>query len=136
MSEWNTRIIEEFRANEGKVGGPFEGRPLLLLHHEGARTGTERVSPLMYQSLDNGDLAVFASKNGADDNPGWYHNLMANPQTSIEIGTSKIAVVARLAEGAERDRIWERQKTDYPQFAEYERKTARDRIPVVVLQPV
>lgn len=134
MSEWNNRIIDEFRENEGKVGGTFEGAPLLLLHHRGARTETERVTPLMYQDLD-GSYAVFASKAGADSNPDWLHNIKANPQTRVEIGSHMIEVQARIAEGEEHDRIWEQQKSDWPQFAEYEKKTSRDRIPVVILEP-
>jgi deazaflavin-dependent oxidoreductase (nitroreductase family) len=132
MSEWNSGIIDEFRANDGAVGGIFAGRPLLLLHHKGARSGVERVSPLMYQQLD-GAYAVFASKGGADTNPHWFHNLVANPEVSIELGTDKIDVRARVAEGEERDQIWERQKREFPQFADYEQKTSRDHIPVIVL---
>ena len=135
MSDWNAGIIEEFRTNEGNVGGMFEGAPLLLLHHVGARTGAEHLSPLMYQAVDDG-YAVFASKAGADSNPHWYHNLKANPQTKVEVGTGIVAVVARVAEGEEHDRIWSKQKQDRPQFAEYERKTARDTIPVVVLERI
>ena len=135
MSDWNAGIIEEFRTNEGNVGGMFEGAPLLLLHHVGARTGAERLSPLMYQAVDDG-YAVFASKAGADSNPHWYHNLKANPQTKVEVGTGIVAVVARVAEGEEHDRIWSKQKQVRPQFAEYERKTARDVIPVVVLERI
>jgi len=131
MSDWNTGTIEEFRANRGQVGGLFAGKPLLLLHHQGARTGTERVSPLMYQEVKDG-YAVFASKGGAAANPGWYHNLRANPETSIEVGTEIIEVRARVVDGDERERIWERQKRDFPQFAGYEAKTTR-RIPVIVL---
>lgn len=133
MSDWNAEIIDEFRANEGRVGGMFEGAPLLLLHHVGARTGTERVSPLMYQAV-NGDFAVFASKAGADTNPDWFHNLLANPQTKVEVGVDTTIVRARLAEGEEHDRIWEQQKSAWPQFAEYERTTNRDVIPVVMLE--
>ncbi|MGD2044008.1 MAG: nitroreductase family deazaflavin-dependent oxidoreductase [Acidimicrobiia bacterium] len=135
MSDWNDNIIEEFRANGGAVGGTFAGRPLLLLHHKGARTGIERVSPLMYQKLDDG-YAVFASKGGADTNPDWLHNLKAHPETSIEVGDDRVGVRARIADGAEREAIWERWKTEWTFFAEYEEKTARDRIPVVVLEPV
>jgi deazaflavin-dependent oxidoreductase (nitroreductase family) len=109
VSDWNAGIIDEFRANDGRVGGMFEGAPLLLLHHVGARTGTERVSPLMYQAT-NGDYAVFASKAGADTNPDWFYNLMANPQTKVEVGIDTTTVRARLAEGDEHDRIWEQQK--------------------------
>lgn len=131
MNDWNAAIIEEFRANDGRVGGMFDGRPLLLLHHTGARTGTRRVTPLMYQDLADG-YAVFASKAGADTNPDWYYNVVANPGTEVEVGTETIRVRARVASGAERDRIWSKQKRDYPQFEEYESKTARV-IPVIVL---
>lgn len=135
MSDWNTGIIDEFRDNDGEVGGPFEGKSLLLLHHKGARTGIERVNPLMYQDLGDA-YAVFASKNGADTNPDWFYNLEANPEASIEIGTDKVDVRARVAEEPEHDRIWERQEREFPQFADYEEKTSRDRIPVIVLEPV
>ena len=135
MSDWNNNIISEFRENEGKVGGMFEGAPLLLLHHKGAKSGTDRVSPLMYQSIDGG-YAIFASKAGADTNPDWFHNLKANPVTKVEVGTDVIDVKARVAEGAEHDQIWSTQKTRYPTFAQYEQKTARDRIPVLVLDAV
>ena len=133
MSDWNDKIIEEFRANGGKVGGQFEGAPLLLLHTTGARSGQPRVSPIMYQVVDGG-YAVFASKGGAPTNPDWYHNLLANPRTRAEIGTETVELVARVAEGDERDRIWSAQKAAYPGFADYERKTTRQ-IPVIVLQP-
>ena len=134
MDNRNSGIIDEFRANEGKVGGGFEGRPLLLLHHKGARTGAERVSPLMYQQLD-GAYAIFASKGGAETNPDWFHNLRAYPKVAIEIGTDKIDVTARVARGTEQNEIWERQKREYPQFADYEQKTSREQIPVIVLDP-
>ena len=135
MSDWNNGIIDEFRSNDGKAGGIFEGKPLLLLHHKGARTGTERVSPLMYQQVD-GSYAVFASKGGADTNPGWFHNLVAKPDVSVEVGSDKIDVRARVTDGEERERIWERQKREFPQFAGYEQKTSRDQIPVIVLDPM
>jgi deazaflavin-dependent oxidoreductase (nitroreductase family) len=135
VSEWNANIIDEFRANGGKVGGVFEGAPLLLLHHLGAKTGTERVTPLMYRPLDTG-YAVFASKGGAHDNPDWFHNLRAHPDIKIEVGTETVAVTARIAVGAEHDQIWANQKRDWPQFAEYEKNTNREVIPVVVLEPV
>jgi deazaflavin-dependent oxidoreductase (nitroreductase family) len=134
MSDWNSGIIDEFRANEGNVGGIFDGRPLLLLHHKGAKSGTKRVSPLMYRQLDDA-YAVFASKGGADTNPDWFHNLLANPDVSIEIGADKIDVRARVAEGVEYERIWEPWKKMFPQFADYETKTSRDHIPVIVLDP-
>jgi deazaflavin-dependent oxidoreductase (nitroreductase family) len=133
-NDFNSRIIEEFRANEGRVGGTFEGLPLLLLHHTGARSGTERVNPLAYQRLDDDTVAVFASKGGAPTNPDWFHNLVAHPNARIEIGTDAYDVVARVATGDERDRIWEAQKRERPNFAEYEQKAAGRVIPVVVLQ--
>jgi deazaflavin-dependent oxidoreductase (nitroreductase family) len=132
-NEWNQRIIEEFRANEGRVGGQFDGAPLLLLHSTGARSGQPRINPMMYQDL-GGSYAVFASYAGAPRNPAWYHNIVAHPETEIEVGTRTERVTARVAEGAERERIWETQKKAYPGFVEYEAKTARQ-IPVVVLEP-
>jgi deazaflavin-dependent oxidoreductase (nitroreductase family) len=133
-NDWNTKVIEEFRANGGKVGGQFEGLPLLLLHTRGAKSGAERVNPVAYQATD-GVLAVFASKGGAPTNPDWYRNLVANPQVTVEVGTDTFDARARVAEGEERERIWERQKQDVPGFAEYERRTDRQ-IPVVVLERV
>ena len=135
MSDRNQGIIDEFRANGGKVGGFFEGRNLLLLHHVGARTQTERISPLAYLQIEGG-FAVFASKGGADTNPDWLYNVIANPETKVEVGDETIAVVARVAEGEEHDRIWGAQVAAWPQFGEYEKRTARDRIPVVVLERV
>jgi deazaflavin-dependent oxidoreductase (nitroreductase family) len=131
-SDWNQKVIEEFRANGGKVGGNFEGAPLLLIHHVGAKTGAERVNPVMYQPLGN-DFAVFASKGGAPTNPGWYYNLMAHPDASVEVGTETVPVKAREAVGEEKERIWATQKERYPQFAEYEKGTERQ-IPVVILE--
>src|SRR3954471_17566001 len=95
VTNWNDAIIEEFRANGGKVGGNFEGAPLLLLHSTGAKSGAERVNPMMYQAVDGG-YAVFASKAGADTNPDWFHNLRANPEASVEVGTETVAVTARV----------------------------------------
>lgn len=131
--DWNRAIIEEFRANEGRVGGMFEGNPLLLLHHFGAKSGQERVNPVAYQELADGSLAIFASKGGAPTNPDWYHNLLAHPKASVEVGTETFDVVAREATGEERDRIWTKQKQLMPGFAEYETKTSRQ-IPVIVLE--
>jgi deazaflavin-dependent oxidoreductase (nitroreductase family) len=116
MSDWNDKIIEEFRSNGGQVGGQFAGAPLLLLHTDGG-------------------YAVFASKGGAPTNPDWYHNLLAHPQVRAEIGTDTVALVARVADGDERERIWSAQKAAFPGFADYERKTTRQ-IPVVVLEPI
>lgn len=133
MSDFNQDTIEEFRTNDGRVGGMFEGKPLLLLHNVGAKSGTERVCPLMYQAVEGG-YAVFASKGGADTNPHWFYNLRSNPGIKVEVGTAMVAVTARVAQGDEHDRIWSKQKQDWPQFAEYEEKTARSGIPVVVLE--
>ena len=130
----NAGIIEEFRTNEGRVGGYFEGHKLLLLHHRGAKTGIERVNPLAAQDLGNGSWAVFASKGGAPTHPDWYHNLLAKPRATIEVGTETLDVVARVAQGEERERIWTKQKEIMPGFAAYEKKTARE-IPVVILEP-
>jgi deazaflavin-dependent oxidoreductase (nitroreductase family) len=132
---WNEKIIEEFRANGGKVGGNFAGAPLLLLHTIGARSGRPRTNPMMYQDLGDGSVAVFASKGGADTNPDWYHNLLANPDVTAEIGTGTRRFRARTATGDERDRIWNKQKQAYPGFATYEGRTDRT-IPVAILDPV
>jgi deazaflavin-dependent oxidoreductase (nitroreductase family) len=129
----NDDIIEEFRANDGVVGGYFTGFPLLLLHHTGARSGIERVAPLAYQALDDG-YAVFASKGGADDNPAWFHNVISHPETRIEVGSETVDVRAHEARDDEYEQIWGRQKATYPTFGEYERRTARAYIPVVVLK--
>lgn len=134
-TSWNQSIIDEFRANEGRVSGRFDGFPLLLLHHRGARSGVERLSPLAYQAVANG-YAVFASKGGADTNPAWYHNVLAFPETTVEVGSDTVPVRAREASGAEYAGIWDRQKESYPAFAEYERRTARDRIPVIILERI
>ena len=134
MSDFNAAIIDEFRANGGKVGGQFEGAPLLLLHTTGARSGDERVHPVVYQEVGD-DLAVFGSKAGAPTHPAWYHNLVAHPDATIEIGPDTVPVRARVAEGDERDRIWSRQKEIMPGFADYEANTARA-IPVVILERV
>jgi deazaflavin-dependent oxidoreductase (nitroreductase family) len=131
--DWNKQIIEEFRSNDGRVGGQFEGAPMALVHHVGAKSGTHRVNPTMYQKVGDA-YAVFASAAGADKNPDWYHNLLAHPETEIEVGTATIPVRARELPSEERDPIWERQKQDYPGFAGYEEKTSRT-IPVLLLEP-
>lgn len=132
--DWNAQVIAEFRANEGRVGGPFEGAPLLLLHSTGARTGQERVNPMMYQAVGDA-YAVFASKGGADTHPDWYHKLVANPDATVEVGTETRKVRARVLTSDAREPIWETQKERYPAFAEYEANTTRV-IPVVLLEPV
>jgi deazaflavin-dependent oxidoreductase (nitroreductase family) len=129
----NQAIVDEFRANDGVVGGYFVDMPLLLLHTKGAKSRLERVSPLAMQPVDGG-WAVFASKGGADENPAWYHNLRANPETTVEVGSETYPVRAREAKGDEYERIWTKHKADLPQFADYERKTTRESIPVVVLE--
>jgi deazaflavin-dependent oxidoreductase (nitroreductase family) len=133
VTDWNAKIIEEFRANGGKLGGNFEGAPILLLHTIGRKTGRERVNPMMYRKVDGG-YAVFASKAGAPTSPDWYHNLVANPHVQAEIGTATVSLTARVAGESEREPIWAAQKAAYPGFAEYERMTTR-RIPVVILEP-
>ena len=132
MSDWNTKIIEEFRANEGRVGGPFEGRPMILIHHIGARSGTERVTPLVYFPEDDGRMVIIASKAGAPTNPDWYHNLKANPAIDVEVGTETFPVQVTEAEGAEREGIWTRAVAAMPGFGAYQEKTTRT-IPVLVL---
>jgi deazaflavin-dependent oxidoreductase (nitroreductase family) len=131
MNDWNRQIIDEFRANGGKVGGQFEGAPMVLLHTTGAKSGKERVNPLMYRS-DGDRIVIVASKAGAPTHPDWSHNLRADPAASVELGTEVIQVTARVAEGDERERLWSAQKADFPGFAEYEAATSRE-IPVVVL---
>lgn len=134
MDDFNSKIIEEFRANAGKVGGPFEGAPMILVHHKGARTGTVRVSPLVYQPVGD-DFAVFGSKGGAPTAPAWYRNLLAHPDIEVEVGTDTIPVRARQLDGDERAPIWERQKSLMPGFADYEEKTRGIReIPVILLE--
>jgi deazaflavin-dependent oxidoreductase (nitroreductase family) len=130
--DWNTKIIAEFRANEGRVGGQFEGAPVLLLHTTGAKSGAERVTPMMYLDLD-GHRYVFASKAGADTNPDWFHNLRAHPEASVEVGTESYPAIAVVLGGTDRDRVYAEQAQRYPGFAEYAKKTTRT-IPVVELQ--
>jgi len=133
VKDWNQSVIEEFRKNSGRVAA-FARQPLLLLHHRGAKTGIERVNPVARQDLDHG-WAVFASKGGAPTNPDWYHNLVTNPDATVEVGTETVAIRARVADAEERGRIWEEQKRRNPGFADYEAKTARQ-IPVVILERV
>ena len=135
FDDMNRQVIEEFRANDGVVdtaaGGFFKGKPMLLLHTTGARTGAERVNPLMY--LDEGDRRyVFASKGGAPDNPDWFHNLRANPDVTVELGTESYPARAAVVTGDERERIYAEQARAFPQFGEYEQKTTR-KIPVIAL---
>jgi deazaflavin-dependent oxidoreductase (nitroreductase family) len=131
MSDWNKKIIEEFRANQGRVGENFAGRPLLLLHTKGARSGQERVNPVAY-TTDGDKLVVIASKGGAPTNPDWYYNLVANPRVTVEVGTEQFDVQASVAEEPERRRLYDKMIQVMPGFADYERKTART-IPVITL---
>ena len=131
--DFNRRNIEEFRANHGRLSGPFEGAPVLLLHSVGARSGEGRVTPMMYLA-DGERYLVFASAAGADRNPAWYWNLLANPDTSIEVGDQSLDVHAEELRGGERDAKYALQANRYPGFADYQRKTTRT-IPVVALVP-
>ena len=133
-NDWNDQIIAEFRANESRVGGMFEGAPMVLLTSTGAKTGKPHTNPVMY--LPDGDrVVIFASYTGAPENPQWFKNLVANPDASAEVGTEKFKVRAVVTEGEERDRLYAEQAKRYPQFAEYETKTTRT-IPVVALERV
>src|SRR5437867_436046 len=130
--DWNSRIINEFRANEGKVGGPFQGAPMLLLHHTGAKSGKTRVNPLMYLA-DADRLLIFASKGAAPTHPDWFHNLRPNATATVEAGTDKFAVEAEELTGDERDRLYAKQAALYPMFGQYQARAART-IPVVALK--
>jgi deazaflavin-dependent oxidoreductase (nitroreductase family) len=133
--EWNQGIINEFRANEGRVGGQFEGAPMILIHHIGAKSGTERVAPLVYFRQDDGSLVIIASKGGAPTNPDWYHNVKANPKFTVDVGTESFPVRAEEVSGPERDEIWTRVVAERPGFGEYQAKTTRT-IPVLRLTRV
>jgi len=127
MPDWNTKVIEEFRANEGRVGGPFQGAPVLLLHTKGRRTGEERVNPMMYLP-EGGRMFVFASKGGAPTNPDWYYNLVAAGQATVEVGASTFPVTITEITGEERDRVFAEQVKLMPGFADYLKKTEGIRI--------
>jgi deazaflavin-dependent oxidoreductase (nitroreductase family) len=134
FQDFNTQIISEFRANQGQVGGGFAGAPMILIHHKGAKSGTERVNPLVYQPVGD-NFAIFGSRGGAPTHPDWYRNVLAHPEIEVEVGADTIPVRARDLTGSERSEIWEKQKKAMPQFAEYEEKTKGVReIPVVLLE--
>ena len=133
-SDFNAKVIEEFHANGGVVGGPLEGMAVLLLHHTGAKSGTARINPLAYQA-DGGRYVIFASKAGAPTNTDWYYNLKDNPNVKIEVGTETLDAVAEEAQGEERDRLYNTQAERIPTFAEYAQKTGGRVIPVMVLTP-
>jgi deazaflavin-dependent oxidoreductase (nitroreductase family) len=132
MSDWNTSIIEEFRANEGKVGGQFECAFLILIHHLGARSGTERVTPVGCFPQSDGRLAIIASNGGAPANPDWYYNLKAHPEISVEFGTETFTVAVRELEGAKREKVWLDAASAARALGEYRNKTTRT-IPVLLL---
>ena len=121
---WNKSIIEEFRANEGRVGGRFEGRLLLLLHHTGAKTGLPRLNPLAYM-MDGERYVLIASKGGAPTHPDWYYNLLAHPNVTVEMGTETFAAVAKLASDPERTRLFDEMAARNPVFTTYKSKTTR-----------
>jgi deazaflavin-dependent oxidoreductase (nitroreductase family) len=125
MSDWNEKIIEEFRANAGRVGGMFEGASMILIHHIGAKSGVERVAPLVHFPEDDDHTVIVASAGGAPNHPAWYHNLKANPKIEVEVGAETYTVVADEITGPERDEVWERVTTAAPGFADYQRKTDR-----------
>ena len=134
-NDWNSKTITEFRANKGRVGGPFEGAPMALVHHRGRRTGREYVTPVMYlrHNVDD-NIYVFATKGGAPTNPDWFYNLTAAGEGSVERGTESYKVTVRELTGSERDRVYAEQARRYPGFADYERQTAGVRtIPVLEL---
>lgn len=134
MSDWNDGVIEEFRANEGRVGGYFEGAPMILIHHIGAKSGTVRVTPLVHFPEDNGRTVIVASNGGAPTHPSWYHNLKANPTFAAEIGADKIEFVAEEITGDEHAAIWKRVVEERAGFGEYQEKTSRV-IPLLRLTP-
>jgi deazaflavin-dependent oxidoreductase (nitroreductase family) len=129
---FNRQLIEEFRANEGKVGGMFAGAPLLLLTTTGAKSGQPRVAPLAY-TTDNGRIVVIASKGGSPTHPDWYHNIKANPEVTVEVGTESFPARATILGGAERQRLFDQMAARMPNFAEYQRNTTR-KLPVIVLE--
>lgn len=131
-NDFNNNLVEEFRATGGNVTGIFAGAPLMVLTTTGAKSGQPRVAPLVY-STDGDRIVIIASKGGAPTNPDWYHNLVANPTATVELGADKFQARAYVAEGEERDRLYNAQAALMPNFAEYERQTTR-RIPVVVLE--
>lgn len=131
-NDWNKQIIEEFHANGGKVGGPFANGTLLLLHTTGAKSNQPRINPLAY-TKDGDNFIIIASKGGAPTNPDWYYNILAHPNVSIEVGTEQFPAQAIVAEGEERDRLFNQMATKNPGFADYQKKTSR-RIPVIVLK--
>jgi len=139
MSDWNSKTIEEFRANEGRVGGTFDGAPLVVVHHRGRKSGQPYVTPVMYlpDEADPNVIYVFATRGGTPVNPDWYYNVTAEGEGTVERGTETYHVTVRDVTGDERDRIYAEQARRYPGFAEYERQTEGLRtIPVLELRRV
>jgi deazaflavin-dependent oxidoreductase (nitroreductase family) len=137
MSDWNANTIAEFRTNEGRVGGIFDGAPMILVHHRGRKSGREHVNPLMYlpNDTDPNIIYIFATRGGGPHNPDWYYNVTAAGAINVEVGTETFKVTVHDVKGAERDRIYSEQARRYPGFAEYERQTAGIRtIPVLELK--
>jgi deazaflavin-dependent oxidoreductase (nitroreductase family) len=134
IDQLNQSVIKEFRENQGKVGGPMAGMPILLLTMTGAKTGRTLVRPLCY-SRDGDRVVIIASFGGAPRNPPWYHNLIANPVVTVEVGSEKFKARATQVNGAERDRLFDAQSKLMPFFADYQNKTKR-RIPVVTLMRI
>jgi deazaflavin-dependent oxidoreductase (nitroreductase family) len=137
MSDWNTQVIEQFRANRGQVGGQFEGAPIVLLHHRGRKSGADHVAPVMYlaDETDPDTVYVFASKAGAPTDPDWYRNLVAAGGGRVELGDDEYDVAVTELAGADRDRIFNEQVKRFPGFGEYAQKTAGIRtIPVLALR--
>jgi deazaflavin-dependent oxidoreductase (nitroreductase family) len=132
MKEFNDNLIAEYRTNGGKVGGMFENSPLLLLTTTGAKSGRAHTTPVVY-TTDGDRLVIIASKAGAPTNPAWYHNLVAHPTATVELGTEKFDVEAEVTKGKERDRLYGHQAEEMPNFAEYQAKTTRV-IPVIALK--
>jgi deazaflavin-dependent oxidoreductase (nitroreductase family) len=134
FNDFNSQVIDEFRANGGNVSGVFEGMPMVLITHTGAKSGVQRTTPLVH-STDDGKVVVAASMGGAPTSPAWYHNMVANPEVTVEVGSKKYQARAVEATGAERDRLYAQQAEQMPQFAEYAQKTDRV-IPVLVFEPI
>jgi deazaflavin-dependent oxidoreductase (nitroreductase family) len=134
MNAFNRTVIDEFRQNEGAVGGTFKGAPMILVTHTGAKSGKPYTNPLVY-TRDGDHYVIIASKAGAPDDPQWFRNIVANPQVTVEVGTETFAARAHVAEGEERARLYRAQADLMPNFAEYATKTTRE-IPVVVLERI
>jgi deazaflavin-dependent oxidoreductase (nitroreductase family) len=134
MSDFNTGVIEEFRANHGKVGGPFEGNEIMLLTTIGAKSGKKRVNPLVYTKSEKG-IVIIASKGGSPSNPDWYYNIKANPQVEVEVGDDKFKAKAEITDEETRQKLYAQHAKEYPQFLDYAKNTDRA-IPVILLSRI